>query len=62
MGEVRKEIRYIEVDMKCDRCKDGYMRLKVTLPFLGKNMHVHECDKCGFIDNYDVRYPYRTYE
>lgn len=59
MGEVRTEIRYIKVDMQCDHCRNGYMRLKVTKPILGKKIYVHECDRCGFIDNYDVRYPYK---
>lgn len=62
MGEIRKKIRYVMVDMKCDHCKDGYMRLVATIPFLGKKMHIHKCDKCGFVDNYDVRYPYKIDE
>ena len=59
MAEIRKHINYYEVDMTCDRCRIGRMRLKVTNPILGASMYVHQCDKCGYIDNYSVRYPYR---
>ena len=61
MPEIRKTVHYTEIDMICDRCKTGRMRLKVTKPILIKNIYVHECNKCGYIENYPVRYPFKEY-
>lgn len=58
MPEIRTKVAYVEVDMICDRCGVGRMRLKVTKPILVDKIHVHECNNCGYIENYSVRYPY----
>lgn len=57
MGEIRKKVKYIEIDMVCDYCGDGNMRPIGTVLKGKPPRYVHECDNCGSSGIYEVRYP-----
>ena len=63
MGEERQEVKTYEIDMRCDKCGEGYMRqvgniVLTTYPML----YPHECTVCGHRENYKKKYPYTIYE
>lgn len=62
--EQRTEVKAIQVDFKCPKCNNGY--LKHTGMVLSSNppQYPHYCDAgCGYIETFmGVSYPYITYE
>lgn len=62
MSEIRSEVRTVEIDMICDECGDGRMRPSGTVLTTYPPKFPHECDKCGHVEVYNVRYPYVIYE
>lgn len=56
MGEVRRKVKMIKVEMLCDNCRDGYMHpVRDTKTAAG---YLHICDACAVEAVYPVRYPY----
>lgn len=58
------DIKTVEVDMICPRCKRGHMRrdadynvVLATYPAL----YPHKCNMCGYVENYTKAYPYIKY-
>ena len=58
MGVIRHEVREIVVDMICEECGKGRMRPTKTILREYPPKYIHECNKCGAMDIYTVRYPY----
>lgn len=63
--EVTKEVKVVEVNMKCDECNEGLMEATgdsvclTTLP--PQTSYRHKCSKCGRTDMYSIKYPYYKY-
>ena len=60
MGEVVAYARPIIVDMECDECKNGLMRLTTDNIMLASYppQYPHKCTNCGHVTNYNCTYPY----
>ena len=56
MGEVRRKVKMIQVDMLCDNCRDGYMRPIKDAETT--NGFIHVCEGCATEVILPVRYPY----
>lgn len=63
MSEVKYQVKTFLIDMKCDKCGEGYMRPVGNVVLTSYPLqYPHECDVCGFRENYTKTYPYETYE
>lgn len=63
MGEVVEKVRPLRVDMICPSCGNGRMRLfGDTMLALYPPKFPHQCNVCGYVENYDRSYPYITWE
>lgn len=58
MSEIKQRVDMYHIDMKCDKCGNGYMR--TTGLVLPKNpiLYEHKCTYCGCKENYSCAYPY----
>ena len=67
------EVKTYKISKVCPQCKEGQMIYDTkfdilhTFPFgttifsSGKAVYPHDCDKCGFHDYYDKKYPFCEY-
>lgn len=58
MSEIELPAEVIIIDMQCEKCNDGRMRLnkdEIGSYVIGKLPH--KCDKCDFMSVYDKEYP-----
>lgn len=63
MGEIRHEVKTFLVDMICEHCGKGYMRPIGNIALTTSPLqYPHQCDKCGYVENYTKNYPYEIYE
>lgn len=63
MSEVKYEVKTFLIDMKCDKCAEGYMRPIGNVVLTSYPLsYPHECDVCGYRENYTKVYPYEIYE
>lgn len=63
MSIVIREVKPVEIGMRCDECGEGMMKLDVTefgtmiVPAVLPPVYRHKCDKCGAVKEYDNTYP-----
>lgn len=50
-----------KIDMKCSKCKEGFMRHTVLKLITRPILFPHKCNKCGFEESYKEIYPYVEY-
>lgn len=61
--EIKREVKSIEIDMKCDKCGDAFMRYDGTGVLMSNPpQYPHVCSLCGNKENYRKKYPYIVYE
>lgn len=61
--EIFEEVKIYEIHMKCDKCKDGYMKFLNSVKSSSIDEHLkylHRCNKCGHEEYYENIYPRRT--
>lgn len=59
MKEIKREVKVIQVDLTCPKCKDGFMISK------GKpvdDTYIHVCSNCKNRQRFKTKYPYAQYE
>lgn len=60
--EVIKEVKVVEVNMKCDECNEGLMEpVGNNVLMTNPPKYPHKCNKCGYRENYTRIYPYQKY-
>ena len=57
MEELR-EVRAQQMDKKCPKCNQGYMRPNGIVNMGPTPYYDHVCNSCGHTDRYTMRYPY----
>lgn len=64
--EQRTEVKTIQVDFKCPKCNNGYLRPTGAVLSSYPPQYPHKCNNPDYCDYYDtfmgVSYPYITYE
>lgn len=61
-GEIRYEVKRIEVHKKCPACGKGHMVATEKVEFGDVMLFPHKCDGCGYEESYRNTYPYTKYE
>ena len=62
--ETRKEVKQVQVDYRCPKCKKGYLRpTGMALP-CNPPEFPHKCNNstCDYMDRFLKQYPYIDYE
>ena len=63
MAEVKNEVKTYEINMVCDKCRQGYMLPVGNIVFTTYPIqYPHQCTNCGNIENYTIQYPYTVVE
>lgn len=57
--EMVSETKILIVYQVCDNCKQGIMQYDNDLAMFSHNGFPHKCDKCGYVEDYTVKYPYQ---
>ena len=62
MGEIKKIVNPVQVDMVCPKCGRGMMRPDNVVLTTSPPQYPHECNECGYTETYYVMYPYIMWE
>lgn len=57
MSEIKQLVNTYHVDMKCDKCGNGYMRTTGLVLPRNPILYEHKCTYCGCKENYSCAYP-----
>ncbi len=61
--ETRKEVKQVQVDYRCPKCKNGYLRPTGTVLNSNPPQFPHKCNNCDYMETFrDKQYPYIDYE
>jgi transposase-like protein len=58
MAEELRNVSVQQMDMKCPRCNQGYMRPNGLIVPGHSPEFTHVCTQCAYTQNYPVRYPH----
>ena len=57
--EMVAEAKVLIVNQVCDKCGEGIMEYDAEAAQVCHIGYPHKCDKCGWQNSYQVRYPYQ---
>lgn len=57
--EMVAEAKVLIVNQACDKCGEGIMEYDAESAQVCHIGYPHKCDKCGWQNSYQVRYPYQ---
>lgn len=57
--EMVSEAKILIVNQTCDKCGEGIMKYDREIAQMRHVGYPHKCDKCGYVGDYPVRYPYQ---
>lgn len=57
-----KEVKVFQVNMECDKCKKGSMKVTGETILTYPPQYEHKCDCCGNIVCYPICYPRIVYK
>lgn len=57
--EMVAEAKILIVNQTCDKCGEGIMEYDIEIAQMCHIGYPHKCDKCGYVEDYSVRYPYQ---
>ena len=61
--ETRKEVKQVQVDYQCPKCKKGYLRPTGMALTTYPPQFPHKCNNCDYMETFrDKQYPYIDYE
>ncbi len=62
--EIRKELKTFQVDYKCPKCENGYLRSNGIVLTSDPPQYPHICnnEKCDHSETFKKIYPYIDYE
>lgn len=55
--EMVAEAKVLIVNQVCDKCGEGIMEYDSEIAQMCHIGYPHKCDKCGYVEDYQVRYP-----
>ena len=62
MAETRQPVTVYQIDMQCDQCGTGQMKLDGMAYPTNLMQYEHECNNCGHVEVYRKAYPHFSYE
>jgi hypothetical protein len=58
-----KEVRTVQVDYKCPKCEQGYLRPTGICHPMNPPLYPHKCTNCEYGETFsDKKYPYINYQ
>lgn len=57
--EMVAEAKILVVHQVCDKCGKGIMEFDAESAQMNHIYYPHKCDKCGYVEDYTVKYPYQ---
>ena len=57
MSEIKRKVEAYHIDMRCDKCNMGYMRVTGKIMTVNPTLYEHECTYCGCTAWYNRTYP-----
>lgn len=57
--EMVAEAKILIVHQICDNCGEGLMEYDAESAQMCHIGYPHKCDKCGYIEDFSVKYPYQ---
>lgn len=57
--EMVAEAKVLIVNQVCDKCGEGIMKYDAESAQVCHIGYLHKCNKCGYVKDYPVRYPYQ---
>ena len=59
--EIYHEVKVFEVKMQCEKC-NGEMEQSGNILLTNPPLYPHNCNKCGYAENYRIQYPNIAYK
>ena len=60
--EIKKEVKTVEIDYKCPKCKVGRLRPTGVKQMTYPPKYPHKCTNCDYTETFRNTYPYIDYE